>query len=123
MARSLTLVRRAPVDDLDAPISAFESETQAVIQSVAPFSERTILHVLAAMVVVAIFLMAVVKLDRVVSGNGRILPTQGSLFVQPLDRAIVTSIVARPGDVVRKGQVLATLDPTFAQADLRDLQQ
>lgn len=123
MVQSLPLARRVPRDRLDAPISAFESETQAVIQGVAPFNERTILYVLVAMVVLALILMSVVKLDRVVSGGGRILPTQGSLFVQPLDRAIVTSIVAHPGDVVRKGQLLATLDPTFALADLRDLQQ
>jgi HlyD family type I secretion membrane fusion protein len=68
-------------------------------------------------------LMSVVKLDRVVNSIGRILPTEGSFFVQPLDRAIVTSIQAHPGDVVRKGQLLATLDPTFAQADLKDLQE
>jgi hemolysin D len=117
------LKRRARVDLLAAPISAFESETQAVIQTTAPRSERMILHVLAAMIGLAIILMCFVKLDRVVTGTGRIISTQGSFFVQPLDRSIVTRIVVRPGDVVRKGQVLATLDPTFAQANLRDLQQ
>ena len=117
------LARRARVDLLAAPISAFESETQAVIQKTAPYSERMILHVLVGMIVLAIFLMCVVKLDRVVTGTGRIISTQGSFFVQPLDRAIVTRIVVRPGEVVHKGQVLATLDPTFAQASLRDLQQ
>ena len=123
MVQSQSLARRERADPLAASISAFESETQAVILATAPPSERVILHVLAAMVVVALALMSVVKLDRVVSGAGRILPTQGSLFIQPLDRAIVTGVVAHPGDVVRRGQLLATLDPTFAQADLRDLQQ
>ena len=121
--QSLSSARRERADPLAAPISAFESETQAVILSTSPSSERAILYVIMAMVVVALALMAVVKLDRVVSGAGRVLPTQGSLFVQPLDRAIVTGIVAHAGDVVSKGQVLATLDPTFAQADLKDLQQ
>jgi multidrug efflux pump subunit AcrA (membrane-fusion protein) len=115
--------RRERADLLEAPISAFESETQAVIEATSPPRERAILQVLAAMVVVAVLLMAVVKLDRVVAGGGRILPTQGALFLQPLDRSIVTGIVAHSGDVVRKGDVLATLDPTFAQADLTDLQQ
>jgi HlyD family type I secretion membrane fusion protein len=123
MEQSLTLIRRGRTDLLQAPISAFESETQAVIQTTSPFSERAILYVLAGMLVLAVILMSVVKLDRVVSGSGRILPTQGSLFVQPLDRSIVTRIAVRSGDVVRKGQLLATLDPTFALADLRDLQQ
>ena len=123
MAKSLSLARRERADLIAAPISAFESETQAVIQRTSPYSEHAILHVLAGMVVLALVLMSVVKLDRVVNSPGRILPSAGALFVQPLDRAIVTGILAHTGDVVKKGQVLATLDPTFAQADLNDMQQ
>src|SRR5262249_51133682 len=104
MEQSLTFVRRARSDQLSATISAFESETQAVIQATSPFSERAIVYLLAGMTVIALLLMSVVKLDRVVAGGGRIIPTQGSLFVQPLDRAIVTGIAAHTGDVVRKGQ-------------------
>lgn len=117
------LARRERTDLVVQPISAFESETQAVILKTSPYSDHAILHVLAGMVALTVMLMCVVKLDRVVNSTGRILPTQGSFFVQPLDRAIVTAILARPGDVVKKGQVLATLDPTFAEADLKDLQQ
>ncbi len=62
--------------------------------------------------------MSVVKLERVVTSVGRLIPTKGELFVQPLDRAIVKSIQVHIGDVVKAGQVLAELDPTFAQADL-----
>jgi hemolysin D len=121
--RALPSVRREGADLIAAPISAFESDTQAVIQKTAPFNEHGILYVLAGIVALGLVLMSVVKLDRVVSGSGRILPSQGSLFVQPLDRAIVTGLLVHSGDLVRKGEVLATLDPTFAQADLKDLQQ
>ena len=123
MAYSLPSVRRARTDPIAAPISAFESDTQAVIQRTAPFNEHGILYVLAGIVVLGLILMSVVKLDRVVTGLGRVLPSQGSLFVQPLDRAIVTGLLVHAGDVVKKGEVLATLDPTFAQADLKNLQQ
>jgi hemolysin D len=123
MAKLALLVRRAPVDVYAAPIGAFESETQEALQKTAPHSAHAILYVLAAIIIVSLVLMSVVKLDRVVNSNGRVLPTEGSFFVQPLDRAIVTSIEAHPGDVVKKGQLLATLDPTFAQADLKDLQE
>ncbi|RAK61305.1 HlyD family type I secretion periplasmic adaptor subunit [Phenylobacterium hankyongense] len=123
MVKLLTSAHRDRADLIAAPISAFESETQALIQRTTPYSERAILHVLAGIVLLALLLMAVIKLDRVVSGEGRILPSQGSLFIQPLDRAIVTQIVAHAGDVVKKGEVLASLDPTFAQADLSNLEQ
>lgn len=123
MAQLLSFPRRARADLIAAPISAFESDTAAVIQKTTPYSEHAIVHALTAMVVLAIILMSVVKLDRVVNSTGRILPSAGSMFVQPLDRAIVTGILAHTGDIVKKGQVLATLDPTFAKADLNDLEQ
>jgi HlyD family type I secretion membrane fusion protein len=111
-----------PRDNLPALISAFESETQAVITRTAPYSDRAILHGLAALVVVALILMCVLRLDKVVTGEGRIVPTAGSLYIQPIDRGMVRAVLVRTGDVVRKGQVLATLDPTFAGADALQLQ-
>ncbi len=122
MPRLPSLIRPVPRDLLAAPISAFESETQAVILRTSPYSEHAILHVLVGMVVLALVLMSVVKLDRVVTSGGTLMPTQGTLFLQPFDRAIVREIKVHTGDVVKAGQVLAELDPTFAQADLKQLQ-
>src|SRR5580704_15491408 len=67
MAQSLSFVRRERADLIAAPISAFESETQAVIQRTTPYSEHAILYVLTGMIVLSLILMSVVKLDRVVS--------------------------------------------------------
>jgi HlyD family type I secretion membrane fusion protein len=108
---------------LAAPISAFESETQALIVRTSPYSEHAILHILAGAIILAIVLMAFVKLDRVVISAGRLIPTRGTLYVQPLDRAIVRQIKVRTGDVVKAGQVLADLDSTFAQADVKQEEQ
>jgi HlyD family type I secretion membrane fusion protein len=114
-----SLIRPAPRDLLAAPISAFESETQAVFVKTSPYSKHAILHVLAGIIVLSVILMAVVKLDRVVTSGGRLVPTRGTLYLQPLDRAVVRQIKVHTGDVVKKGQVLAELDPTFAQADVK----
>jgi hemolysin D len=123
MAQLPSFSRKPAADLLAAPISAFESETLAVMQATAPAVQHVVLYVLAGLVALSLILMSVVKLDKVVSGAGKILPSQGALFVQPLDRAIVSGILVRTGDVVRKGQVLAMLDPTFASADLHALQE
>jgi hemolysin D len=123
MAALPSLIPRRREDPLAAPLSAFESETQAVILRTAPYSEHGILHILAAILAITLVLMSVVKLERVVTGNGRVVPGEGSLFVQPLDRAIIKEILVHTGDVVHKGQILATLDPTFAVADYTQLQQ
>jgi HlyD family type I secretion membrane fusion protein len=75
------------------------------------------------MLVVTVALMAVVKLDRVVTSVGRVVPAGGELYVSPLDTGIVRQVAVKAGDIVKKGQVLATLDPTFTGADLTQLQQ
>jgi membrane fusion protein, hemolysin D len=104
-------------------LGAFESDTVAVFHKTAPANEHVILYTLTAMVVITVLLMAVVKLDRVVTSTGRIVPTGGELFVSPFDTSIVRQVNVKPGDVVRKDQPLALLDPTFAHADLRQLQE
>jgi hemolysin D len=110
------------LDLLSAPISAFESETQAVIVRTSPYSEHAITHVLIGIVLLSLVLMSIAKLDRVVTSEGMIVSTKGTIPIQPLDRAIVRDIKVRVGEVVKKGQVLAELDPTFAQADVKQLQ-
>lgn len=113
---------QAASEKLPALIGAFESETQAVISRTAPYSDRAILHGLAALIVIAIVLMCVLKLERVVTASGRVVPAGGSFYVQPLNQSVVKSIAVHVGQVVRKGQVLAYLDPTFAGADATDLE-
>lgn len=117
------IVRQGRHDRVGVLVSAFESEMAAVIDRTTPRHEHAIIYVILFMVGLAFVLMSVTKLDRVVTSTGRVVPTEGSLFVQPLDKAIVRDIRVKPGDVVKKGQVLATLDPTFASADLTQLQQ
>lgn len=100
------------------PVAVFQSETQAVMARALPARSFSFMYVLSAMLLLSVLLMAVVSLDRVVEGSGKIVPLDGSLFVQPLDRSIIREIKVREGQVVRKGQVLATMDPTFAKANL-----
>ena len=89
----------------------------------APRSEHLILYILCAMVVLGVVFVSVIKVDRVVVGTGRIVPTEGTLYVQPLEKAIIREIRVKVGDIVKVGQPLAALDPTFANADLAQLEQ
>src|SRR6202035_2612077 len=104
-------------------VGAFESETAAVFLRTAPVNEHIILYVLTAMLILGVGLCAVVKLDRVVTSVGRIVTSGGALYVSPFDTGIVREVHVKTGDVVKKGQSLATLDPTFTHADLLQLQQ
>ena len=105
-------------DSFSQNLSAFESETAAVLLRTAPKNERLILHVLFAMIVLAVGLCAVVKLDRVVSGTGKIMSLGGPLYVSPLNPGVVLAVRVKPGQIVEKGQVLATMDATLNNADM-----
>jgi HlyD family type I secretion membrane fusion protein len=75
------------------------------------------------MLVVSIMLISVTKLDVVVTGAGRTVASEGTLYIQPFDKGIIREIKVRAGDLVKKGQLLATLDPTYAAADLSTLEE
>ncbi len=119
--RGLRLRRRPDV--VGDVVGAFESETAAVFLRIAPVNEHIILYALAAMFLLAFGLSAVVKLEKIVTSTGRIVPAGGPLYVTPFDTGIVRQVHVKAGDIVRMGQVLATLDPTFTNADLKQLQQ
>ena len=121
-ARNALVVRRKS-SAVGNVVGAFESETAAVFLRTAPARQHIVLYVLVGILVLSIGLSAVVKLDRVVTSAGRIVPTAGELYVTPFDTGIVRQVNVKAGDVVKKGQVLATLDPTFTRADLLQLQQ
>ncbi|WP_372400730.1 HlyD family type I secretion periplasmic adaptor subunit (plasmid) [Azospirillum sp. HJ39] len=57
-----------------------------------------------------------------VASQGKIISTEANIMVQPLEMAVIKKILVHAGDVVRKGDVLATLDPTFTQADVLQLE-
>jgi hemolysin D len=109
-------------DSAAVAIGSFESPTAEVVNRRHPWRERSVLYTLAAFIVSIFVFISVVKLDRIVNARGRIIPTGGAITVQPLDKGIISRILVSVGDVVKKGQVLATCDPTFAQADLAAMQ-
>ncbi len=122
--RSKFPVLRRRTDIVGDVVGAFESETADVFLRTAPGSEHVVMYVFAAMLILAIGLMAVVNLDRIVTSvGGRMVPMAGMLYVSPFDTGIVRQVNVKAGEVVKKGQSLATLDPTFTQADLLQLQQ
>lgn len=86
-----------------------------------PVGARITLHALV-LAMVAFFVWATVsEVDLVVVAKGRLVTPLPNIIVQPLETSIIQTIDVRPGQVVRKGDRLATLDPTFTQADEKQL--
>lgn len=104
-----------------ATLESFHSETGALLADRGPRAAHWTLRIAAAALASAIFASGFVKIDRTVTGGGHIYSLRPTMVVQSLDRAIITSLAVREGDRVSAGQVLATLDPTFAAADVAQL--
>lgn len=63
------------------------------------------------------------QVDRIVIAPGKLVTTETPLVIGPLATMEIESINVKFGDVVHAGDVLATLDPTFSEADVATLEQ
>ena len=98
-----------------APRALIDYDFESVLAS--PPKRRIVLWLMAGLVAAAATALAVAKVDIVVSANGRIVTSDSEIVVQPLETSVVRSVVVKMGQKVKAGEILATLDPTFAVAD------
>jgi HlyD family secretion protein len=115
-----------PADRPDSPAEAlirvFQSETDEIRSAPEPISARITLFVLAALFVSLVGLSLLFDVDRMVTSEyGEVVTTEPTVVLQALDPSIIKTIDVAEGDRVKAGQLLTTLDPTFAAADVRAL--
>ena len=79
------------------------------------------IHVLFALAIAMLVFMYVSHIDRVVVAAGALATEQPPVVFQGLDPSVIRSLDVKEGQRVAKGQVLATLDPTFAAAQVSQL--
>ncbi|MGG7516778.1 HlyD family type I secretion periplasmic adaptor subunit [Allorhizobium undicola] len=95
----------------------FLSESAAILNRRPPRSARLTIAAVAGLIASAIAIAVVMPVERVVTAKGRIASETPHIVVQPIETSIVREILVREGQEVKAGQLLATLDPTFSQAD------
>ncbi|MBP2434251.1 HlyD family type I secretion periplasmic adaptor subunit [Bradyrhizobium elkanii] len=86
----------------------------------APPRLRLVLWLMLGLIVVVATALVVLKVDIVVAANGRVISSESEIAIQPLETAVVRSIAVKMGQDVKKGDILATLDPTFPTADMNE---
>ena len=99
-------------------ILEFQQPSTAIVNAPIPRSAQGMIWSVASMVLAFIAIAGVLPVDQVITARGIIVSQASTILVQPLETSIVRSIDVREGQRVHAGDLLARLDPTFAEADL-----
>ncbi|MBI3445461.1 MAG: HlyD family type I secretion periplasmic adaptor subunit [Magnetospirillum sp.] len=110
------ILRSALPSEADAFLE-FQPDMVEIEQRPAPKAAQWTLLAVVAMIVFAVTWASLAEIDRIVTAEGRLVTTSAKVVVQPLETGMIRSIRVRVGQTVAKGEVLATLDATFAEAD------
>jgi hemolysin D len=73
---------------------------------------------LMALFVIALLWACFGQIDIVAVAPGRIIVSERTKVIQPLERSVVKRVLVKDGDHVQANQPLVELDPTAAQADM-----
>lgn len=92
-------------------------DADEIERSPVPPLARLTLHTVLLAIVLFVVWASVSQVDQVVVAKGRLVNPLPNVVVQPLESGVIQSVDVRVGQVVEKGQALASLDATFAQAD------
>src|SRR5712672_2330975 len=79
--------------------------------------QRFVLWLMIGLVATIAAALAIAKVDIIVNADGKLASSDSEIVIQPLETSIVRSVPVKVGQRVKKGEVLATLDPTFTEAD------
>lgn len=107
----------------DPRFNEFLPDPEEIEQRPLDRTARWVLYLLAALIGIAVLWSIFSEVDLIVTGRGKLITPSANLIVQPLETAVIQSIDVRIGQVVKKGERLAALDPTFVDADLAQLRQ
>jgi HlyD family secretion protein len=120
---SSTQVPVDPPRSGDLVLLEFRSPSSALLNLRPPAMARSLPLIILGLVSSMIAIGILLPIDRVAIAAGRVISQSPTMNIQPLEAAIVRSVEVRVGQVVRAGDVVARLDPTFATADLAALEE
>ena len=88
----------------------FASELEAAVQMRPKAGAISLLLVIAGLFVFLIGYASVAEIDERTRGSGQVMPSSDVQTIQSLEGGIITDILVREGDAVKKGQVLMRID-------------
>lgn len=102
-------------------VMEYQPDAVEIEERPVPGRVRWVLYVILGSLVAVVVGAVIFKVDRIVVAQGKLITTSPTLVIQSLNTAVIRSIEVQVGESVEKGQLLATMDSTFASADLTQL--
>lgn len=85
-----------------------------------PLRARVMIRALLGVVVFAILWSALVKIDEITKGDGKVIPSSQLQVLQSLDGGMVSKILVKEGQQVEAGQLLLQIDSTRFESSVRE---
>jgi len=82
---------------------------------------RIILWLMIVAIVSVITWSYFAVLDEVAIGEGKVVPSKRGQFIQNLEGGILSEITVKEGETVEEGQILASLNPIQARANIEEI--
>lgn len=101
------LFRRMPADDVD-----YITDIRTSILAQSPRGGRAILWATMLLFVIFIIWASVSEVEKVTRGQGKVIPASQIQVVQNLEGGILSELLVKVGDTVKKDQLLLKIDET-----------
>ena len=85
-------------------------------------SSRKLIFTAAAGMALLVLWASLAHVDEITRGQGRVIPSSKAQLVQPSEPAVISDILVRSGQQVKRGQILVRLDAAMADSELGELQ-
>ena len=105
----------------DALLIEFQPDAVEIEKRSVPGGARWTLYAVVALLVAGVTWASWAEVDRIVTAEGQLITTESTVVIDTKLTSPISSINAKFGDRVSAGFVIATLDPTFSDADLNQL--
>lgn len=105
----------------EPPPHGHDAELNDMLAEKPPQFLRATMLILTGMCFFAVLAASLAHVETIVQSSGQLTIDVPTIVVQPMERSIVRTLKVKVGDTVHKGQLIATLDSTFAEADLMAL--
>ena len=102
----------------DSRVDKWMSKNRSLVLRQTPVWAQGVALVVFGLGAVSITAASIFRIDEVVTVQGRLVPTQGSVEIKSPVSGKLTNVSVSDGDLVKKGQIIASFDTRKASTDI-----